>query len=210
MRVFVLVGLLLFVLVSALRHRRAGAHASRLLIAASLIAAGTGFAEAKWQMHQWRYARVASDLLGRDNLGVRCQRWSEALFDDSGTKGVVAMPVDGSLPHVAHLSYDTCKSLASYVIGSKAEPANDETVAVQVFTHEIMHLTGIRDEAAAECAAIQHSASVAALLGAQKEEAMGLSQHYYAAGYPNIDPAYASAECGPGGKLDQGVLTAPW
>jgi hypothetical protein len=63
----------------------------------------------------------------------------------------------------------------------------DQVVAVHVLTHEAMHLSGQLNEAAAELAAA-----------------------YWRDIYPLMPDGYRSADCRPGGPLDEGLADDPW
>ena len=82
-------------------------------------------------------------------------------------------------------------------------PTRDQVEAVHVLTHEAMHLSGRLEEAAAECAAVQRDAHTARLLGAP-------AAAYWRDVYPLMPDGYRSADCRPGGTLDDGLTDAPW
>jgi hypothetical protein len=83
-------------------------------------------------------------------------------------------------------------------------------VAVHVLTHEAMHLAGVVDEAAAECAAVQRDAHTARLLGAAPADAAALATSYWQRVYPHMPDGYRSGDCRPGGAMDEGRDDAPW
>jgi hypothetical protein len=86
----------------------------------------------------------------------------------------------------------------------------DEVIAVHVLTHEAMHMRGETNEATAECEAVQRDRTTAALLGATPRQADELARTYWLTVYPDMPADYSSAECRPGGALDEGLTTAAW
>ena len=75
--------------------------------------------------------------------------------------------------------------------------------ALKILAHESYHLSGVKNEAAAECYAMQAVPRVArALAGVSFADAHALAVIVYLVGYPGMPPAYRSGECRPGGALD--------
>lgn len=89
----------------------------------------------------------------------------------------------------------------------RAEPANcyshnEWRAAVLTLAHEAVHLAGIRDEATAECWAIQRTATVAERLGVAAADSTALAVLAWAR-YPLwAGTALWSADCRPDGALD--------
>jgi hypothetical protein len=83
-------------------------------------------------------------------------------------------------------------------------------VAVHVLTHESMHMRGLTNEAAAECAALQRDETTAQLLGATAAEARSLARDYWLTVYPDMPSDYRDGGCVPGGPADERLDTAPW
>jgi hypothetical protein len=79
-----------------------------------------------------------------------------------------------------------------------------------VLTHESIHVTGVRDEAQTECAAMQLDAGMAERLGASPQAAADLAIAYWREIYPRMPASYRSEECVLGGALDTGRQDAPW
>ena len=79
---------------------------------------------------------------------------------------------------------------------------SSETVyALLVLAHEAYHTAGVRDEAIANCFAIQAIAWAASALGARDEEAERVALAMAALGPYQRGP-YATASCRPGSELD--------
>lgn len=179
------------------------------LCVAVLVVAG--FFEVRWRMEQSAYTSAARRLLDRTNVHVDCQRLFGTLIDASGTEGHVNWTADGSLPTHAHLTWSTCHNLAKWRRGGhKATARNDQIVAVHVLAHEAMHVSGVYDEARAECYAIQRDSDMARLLGASKAQADALALRYWQEDYPRMRSDYRSSDCAPGGSMDLHPDTPDW
>jgi hypothetical protein len=131
-------------------------------------------------------------------IGADCERYSEELFNLSQYQGYVYY--DGS--NVAHLKRAVCHNLWDYAHGGQANPTEGQILAVHVVGHEAMHINGIREEAVAECTAVQTNHLIAEVLGATPEEARELQRRYYVDYYPRQQDYYVSGECREGGNLD--------
>lgn len=155
-----------------------------------------------------RLSEVASSLAGR-TVRVRCQSWAGSFSDANVEPGYVRWEADGSPASETVIKADVCRTLGRY-LKDPGNPSDAEVVAVHIVTHEAMHLAGLRNEAAAECAAVQRDAETARLLGAGEAEAAALASRYWTDVYPRMPDAYRSGQCGPGGSLDEGLPGAPW
>jgi hypothetical protein len=77
--------------------------------------------------------------------------------------------------------------------------------------HEAQHVRGVRDEAIAECNGMQAIDTAARALGRTGEEGRYLASLYWKSSYPKLeDPAYHSAECRDGGRLDLHPQSDVW
>lgn len=126
-----------------------------------------------------------------------CERLMRNFFSSQGRVGHVWFSADGTPAPSAFLSMGTCSNLKSF----RADPDSaslDEIVAVHTLTHEAAHLSGIREEHAAECLALEYDAEVMTRLGASPEQADHYARHYRAEVYPRLPEQYRSA-CPPVG-----------
>ncbi len=156
-----------------------------------------------------RLSAVASDLVGAPAT-VHCQTAGQEFVDAGADLGYVSWGRDGVPEHQTLVKHAQCGDLADYLGGGKDTPSEDEVVAVHVLTHEAMHMAGETGEAAAECQAVQRDARTAERLGATPAQARRLAETYYAAVFPRMPDEYRSEDCVPGGRLDEGLSTAPW
>jgi hypothetical protein len=76
--------------------------------------------------------------------------------------------------------------------------------SIETLAHEPMHVAGVRNEAAAECFALQLTTVVANRLGAEVAFSYEIGKDYlpYYAAEQQENPAYWSADCHDGGPLD--------
>jgi hypothetical protein len=174
-----------------------------------LLALAASVPDVQRRVEEHRLARVARFLVGHP-VTVHCQTTTGALADAGAELGFVRFGGDGRPEPSATIKRDPCKALNRYLENGQARPTLDEVVAVHVLTHEAMHLRGETDEAVAECQAVQRDATSASLLGATPEQARALARRYWQVVYPSMPDEYRSGECRPGGRLDEGLASAPW
>jgi hypothetical protein len=181
-----------------------------------------------WQHHKGtqnedRLGEVASAIAQR-SVGVECPGFWRRLVEVEGEDGRVHFDVAGRPSDAAQLSGRTCDRLEGfYRAGTK--PAFDclvpddrkcdrdvvETArALSTLAHEGFHLAGVRDEAAAECYAVQTVDLVAERLGSTAPQGQLVSQ-WAARTSARTHPAeYHSQECRRGGVLDLEPGTSAW
>ena len=175
-------------------------------LAALCLASGT--VAVRQHLREAKLSEVASAVAGRP-VKVNCQGYLGSFFDANVEAGYVHSRPDGRPESSTTLKADVCRSLSRY-LRSAGDPSMDEVFAVHIVTHEAMHMAGLMDEAMAECAAVQRDAQVARLLGASPAQALSLAERYWIEGYPNLPDAYRTADCGPGGRLDERLADGPW
>lgn len=154
-------------------------------------------------------AAVATRLVGAPAT-VRCQSLGQELVDLGSELGYVRFAANGVPERRTLIKRGPCKALNSYRHSDKRAPSDDQVIAVHVLTHESMHMRGLTDEAAAECAAIQRDELTAELLGAEEAEARQLARRYWLLDYPQMPDNYRSGGCTPGGAMDEHLPMSPW
>jgi len=152
---------------------------------------------------------VAGSLVGAPVV-VECQTAGREFIDVGSELGYVRYGPDGVPERATLIKRAPCRELSRYLRSDHDHPNDAQVVAVHVLTHEAMHMSGITDEARAECLAVQHDARTARLLGAAPDEAAELAGRYWRTVYPQMPSRYVSTECRPGGQLDQASPDAPW
>lgn len=175
----------------------------------ALLAAGAAAPGMLRRQLEDRLSGVASTLSGRQ-VRVRCQAFGGAFVDVGNELGHVNYRPDGTPVAWTLIKRDQYNDLSGYLESSKRHPSFKRMLAVHVLTHEAMHFASVLDEAAAECAAVQRDAQTARLLGAAADDAAAVAATYYATVYPRMPDDYRSADCKPGGALDEGLQDAPW
>jgi hypothetical protein len=154
-------------------------------------------------------AAVASQLAGVP-VTVRCETLGQAWTDAHPESGYVWFGADGRPEHSATITWQTCSDLGSWMGSDRTRASIDQIVAVHVLTHEAMHLAGLRNEAAAECAAVQRDVRAARLLGATPTLARSMAARYWTEIYPRLNDDYRSETCGSDGALDEHLADPPW
>jgi hypothetical protein len=170
-----------------------------------LVTGGLAWRDAR---REARLSDVASSLAGRP-VKVRCQSWLGSFGDANVEPGYVRWQADGSPEASTTLKADVCRSLGRYLRDPHGAPTA-VVIAVHIVSHEAMHMAGRKDEAAAECAAVQRDALTARLLGADAGGAAALAHRYWTEVYPRMPGEYRSAACTPGGPLDERLGDGPW
>jgi hypothetical protein len=161
-----------------------------------------------------RLAHVVA-VLGGIGADVRC--WSTAAWRRQATAGLRepwrAYTVGTPLLTV-NLSPALCAELTR-LTKLRVPVWRDEfpdalALSVGSVAHESMHVSGIRDEAKAECEGMQTIAKAAVLLGRPPAEGRYLAVLYSNHWYPWWPSAYRSPECRNGGRLDLHTATNAW
>jgi hypothetical protein len=171
-----------------------------------------------------RLQPIASAIAGRD-VEVDCQSLWGNLLDAQSRHGEVWFGPDGVPEPRIFLTHPTCDRLEDFAgnghhgeldclteidwsdsvplpLESDCYRRSSETVyALLVLAHEAYHTAGVRDEAIANCFAIQAIAWAASALGAHVEEAERVALAMSALGPYQRGP-YATASCRPGSELD--------
>jgi hypothetical protein len=176
------------------------------LVVPALVSATPGVL--RWREER-RLESAASTLAGA-RVQVECQTFGQAFLDASSDLGWVAWGPDGAPEHKTLIKHEPCADLRDYLGSNKAAPTLDQVIAVHVLTHEAMHMRGEKNEAVAECEAVQRDAQTAGLLGADPFEAVALAQRYWREVYPHMTDPYVSSDCHAGGSLDEGLPDPPW
>jgi hypothetical protein len=174
-----------------------------------LVSLTTGAFAFRHHLEEARLSRVASTLVGH-HVRVKCESYSGTFVDAEAEPGYVRFTADGRPEAATTIKPDVCRTLAKYMSSSKHRPSFDQVVAVHIITHESMHMRGQRDEAAAECAALQRDALTARLMGANAAEAAALARAYWTTAYPRMPDEYRSSSCAADGVMDEKLADAPW
>jgi hypothetical protein len=197
--------------------------ATRILVAVAALAA-LGFYVGPYREKQHdeeRLAKIASVIAGRD-VSVSCPGTLARLTEVSAHDGSVAFNADGTPTDEAKLSSRTCGRLRTLLNGGGSgldclvagavcpKAVEDLAVAVNVLSHEAWHLAGERDEAVAQCYALQTNANTAIRLGATPDEARAVADFVVRRVQPMLPAEYRSNGCHDNGPLDLNPARVGW
>jgi hypothetical protein len=172
---------------------------STLLVVLFLVGAPAGWVvlkQRKLDTIESRLAAVASEIAGRE-VEVHCPGAIERLVDISPNAGSVHFSADGQPGDSMELNAETCSALED-VGGDEAKVSR----GLHVLMHESWHLTGIRDEAKADCFAFQRVEFAALQLGADPIQAETLAHRAYVDRQETAPLEYRSYECRDNGAYD--------
>jgi hypothetical protein len=192
------------------------------LLAAAILIALLALRHDEAAADEARLASIASDIARRD-VAVRCQGAVGAALDAGSDSGSVEFDADGRPSDATDLKHSVCQALAAFppAAGDSAFACLDDgrpcplsvkraVVAVHTLAHEAWHLAGYRDEAVAECYALQSTTYVAERLGAPPALARGVTVNAAERLYPTLPPEYRTPLCRDGGPLDLRPAAPIW
>lgn len=170
--------------------------------AAALVATFAGFIAYGDHTLQVRLA-AAGESAGGVAVSVQCPDPFIGEFLWTPGEGHVRFDAAGNPDGVARLDGWVCSELSGWPSNHTEDRAR---VAVHVLTHEVAHLRGELNEAAAECWAVQHSSIVGEGLGAGPAEAAAARAWYIAEQLPRMRGPYRDPQrCRAGGEWDVGL-----
>jgi hypothetical protein len=186
--------------------------ASKLYLAI-VLALALGFA---WTpVHRWYFEHYlsvkATELADGHRAHVHCNTMFDTMID---TEMLAAGHANIATGEIA-LQQPWCGVLSSY-LAHPARASRDEIMSLDIFTHESMHVRGERNEAVTECEAVQRNYRAARLLGVPDAIAKRNALDYFTQLYQErgkiggMQSAYYSAECAPGGQLDEHLSDSSW
>jgi hypothetical protein len=161
-------------------------------------------------LNEDRLGRVASRIAGRE-VEVHCPGTLEKLVEISPHAGSVYFDGNGQPADYTELNDATCSTLDDFAEGD-TDDADSLRVAqaLHVLAHESIHLSGIRNEAQADCFGFQQTAFAAEELGAPPEEAQRYAELAVIERARGAPPEYRSPECHDGGMLDLDLDSQVW
>jgi uncharacterized protein YgbK (DUF1537 family) len=155
-----------------------------------------------------RLSDVASQIAGRA-VEVHCPGPVARVLGGSTAEGWVEFDAAGQPADQTKLQKTSCAELDALAEGRRAKElectaragilcgrrGTEVAMAVDVVTHEAFHMSGIRDEAATECASLSRMATTAQQLGATPEQGAALARGQFAETYPLMGEVYRSPSC---------------
>jgi hypothetical protein len=158
-------------------------------------------------------AKIAGVIAGHE-VKVSCPGTLAKITEIGAEDGSVAFTADGHPTSEAKLSSGTCARLRGLMHGKAGDldclrvaphcpgDVEEAAIAVNVLSHEAWHLAGVREEAIAQCYALQTNAATAVRLGATPEDAEAVATFVLRDVQPALPSDYRSADCHDGGPLD--------
>jgi hypothetical protein len=169
-----------------------------------------------------RLSRIVAMLAGRKAAKVHC--WSTEGWETKAVQWEEWWPQLGTLgdwraysfahPPEVHLSPSVCAQLMR--LKRLRDPVwRDEwpdalAWSVSALAHEAVHVSGISNEAKADCFGMQSVGRVSVMLGRSKAEGAYLAALFLRHWYPWRPAAYRSRECRNDGALDLHPQSALW
>ena len=158
--------------------------------------------------NEHRLSAIASQIAGR-SVKVHCPGPLARVFGGSTAEGWVKFDAAGKPAAETKLQKTSCAELDALAEGRRAKElectaragilcgrrGSELALAVDVVTHESFHMSGIRDEAATECASLSRMATTAQQLGATREQGAALARGQFTETYPLMGEVYRSAGC---------------
>jgi hypothetical protein len=181
------------------------------LLLVTLLAVGFAWPPVStWRFERFLESRAMMVADGRQ-VSVHCNTLFDTMLDPNSLAAGHANPQTGAIV----LQKPWCSVLRGYL----DDPRNADGEAIHslnLFTHEVMHVRGILDEAVTECHAVQYNRRMAGLLGVPPDLARTHAQRYYREGYAmrarigGLAGAYYSPDCAPGKSLDLRLPDSTW
>lgn len=160
----------------------------------------SSLAPAERAQAEQRFTREASIIAARP-VTIRCDEGYAFTGVGSDAAGVAFIRSG-----IAYLSPSVCRTLEEITRGGAPAGREDAAFAITVLAHEATHLRGIRNEAVAECYALQEGTKLGTRLGLEHSEAHDLMKAQLDRDLADRSVARLGyrlpAECRDGGALD--------
>ena len=166
-----------------------------------VLAAVAAILPIRHMLFEHRLAVAAEQLIGHEQVIVDCNSYFDSIFH----LGAAGFVYRGS--GVINLEVRTCDRLRDYLDNPSAAGPN-ERYSLHVLTHEAMHVAGVYDEILTDCKAFQRNHKTASLLGVAGNIAVWHAREIHRSRSPQHP--YYSAECEPGGPMDDKLPGAVW
>lgn len=156
----------------------------------------------------WRLEKTltehAAAFAERPEATVSCTTVFDSVFDpyDTTRAGTAYLDTGKIVFH-----YGWCKQFMAY-LKDPIYISDDELFSMHLFTHEVMHIRGERNEQKTDCQAIQRNHLLGEQMGIDPYVARQNAIQYYQTLYKK-HPYYDST-CAPGKALDEKLLDSIW
>lgn len=176
-----------------------------------LLAAGFAYTPLRYAHFERYLSKKAKILSESPDATVHCNTIFDTFFDPSVFSAGHANIETGEIA----FQHPWCGRLMDYLNHPEGASA-EETDSLHILVHEAMHIRGERNEARADCQAIQRDYRASKLLGIPDAVAKKNSKVYYLGEYQNrsrqggYSSQYYSEQCAPGRELDEKLPDATW
>ena len=175
------------------------------------IAAAFAYTPVRYAYFESYLTKQAKILSGSQQATVHCNTMFDTFFDPSVFSAGHANIETGKIV----FQHPWCARLMDYL--NHPEGADfEEIYSLHMLVHEAMHIRGERNEARADCEAIQRDYRASKLLGIPDRIAKRNSMIYYLGSYQEratqgvYSSEYYSAQCAPGKGLDEKLPDSTW
>ena len=175
------------------------------------IAAAFAYTPVRYAYFESYLTKEAKILSESQNAKVHCNTILDTFFDPSVFSAGHANIETGQIV----FQHPWCGRLMDYLHDPEGASL-EEIYSLHILVHEAMHIRGERNEASADCQAIQRDYRAAKLLGIPDPVAERNSKVYYLDGYQKratqggYSPQYYSGQCAPGKELDEKLPDSTW
>ena len=166
-------------------------------------------------VHRWHFqhflSQKATELADQHRAEVHCNTLFDTMLDTEMLAAGHANPRTGEIA----LQKPWCGTLMSY-LAHPQRATELEITALNIITHESMHVRGEINEAWTECQAVQRNYRAARLLGVPDTIAKRNALEYYNVTYKlrgqigGLAGEYYSEECAPGKAMDEHLSDSTW
>ena len=150
------------------------------------------FFELQWQSTQRTLREVAGVFSERTDVSVSCQRAGGAMLFAGAQAGQVRWEEgdERGTGSEVWLTYEVCSQIRKWLHTGKDGVSVDDATALHVFSHEVAHVSGYRDESETECVALAQDVKLFTFLGADMLVAEQLKRIYQDNVYPFLPQEY--------------------
>lgn len=157
-----------------------------------------------WRLEQF-LSEQAAIIAELPKVTVKCNSLFDTIVDGKGLESLAGTAYYDT--NEIFFEHGWCKNFMGYM--DDPENATDlEIFGMHVFTHEVMHIRGERNEKKTDCQALQRNHYVGEQMGISRATARKNALRYYHSLYPQH--AYFDKECRPNGKYDERLANSIW
>jgi hypothetical protein len=181
------------------------------VLATALLAIAFAYTPVRYWYFERFLTEKARTLSESDKASIHCNTIFDTWFDSNVFAAGHAQFETGRIV----FQHPWCGRLMDY-LKHPERASSEELFSMQIFVHEAMHIRGERNEASAECQALQRYARGAKLLGVPDDIAKANGMAFYTNYYKNratqgiMSSQYYSDQCAPGKALDEKLVDSTW